>query len=174
MSIILKFSANESIISIAHLEREHFLIHTYETNYRNNKFWEELIAYFPLTHGPHRKRRLQKIFVAARTCLPRETNPQTLLWYDTDRMENDASNNPPVVAHVFVAAVTFLPSRCLATYTYRHKLMGGIYEVRRWDGLMCHHIHTKFHKIGSGIQKLISGGYTDIQTGRRTHKPDAV
>jgi hypothetical protein len=24
--------------------------------------------------------------------------------------------------------------------------MGGIYEVRRWDGLRCHHIRTKFHK----------------------------
>jgi hypothetical protein len=31
----------------------------------NKKFWEELIAYFPLIrHGPHRKQRLQQIFVA--------------------------------------------------------------------------------------------------------------
>jgi hypothetical protein len=35
----------------------------------NKKFWEELIAYFPLIrHGPHRKRRLQQLFVAAETC----------------------------------------------------------------------------------------------------------
>jgi hypothetical protein len=37
------------------------------------------------------------------------------LWYDTDRIENDASNNYPVVACLFVAAETCLPSHCLAT-----------------------------------------------------------
>jgi hypothetical protein len=55
-------------------------------------------------------------------------------------------------------AVTFLPSRCVAKiegYTYRHR-MGGIYEVRRWDGLRCHDIPS-FMKVGSGIQKLIRG-----------------
>jgi hypothetical protein len=38
-----------------------------------------------------------------------------------DRIENDASINPSIVVHVFVAAVTFLPG--LATiwgYTCRH------------------------------------------------------
>jgi hypothetical protein len=42
-------------------------------------------------------------------------------WYDTGRIENDASNNSYIIACVLV--VTFLPSRCLATigaYTYRH------------------------------------------------------
>jgi hypothetical protein len=48
----------------------------------NKKFWEELIAYFPI--------------------------------YDTGHIENDASNNSSIVACVFVTAVTFLPSRCLA------------------------------------------------------------
>jgi FlaG/FlaF family flagellin (archaellin) len=40
-----------------------------------------------------------------------------------DRIENDASNNSPIVACVLVAAVTFVLSRCLATierYPYRH------------------------------------------------------
>jgi hypothetical protein len=36
-------------------------------------------------------------------------------WYDTDRTENDASNNSFIVAYVFVATVMFLPSRCLVT-----------------------------------------------------------
>jgi hypothetical protein len=36
-------------------------------------------------------------------------------WYDTGHSENDASNNSSIVACVFVTAVTFLPSRCLAT-----------------------------------------------------------
>jgi hypothetical protein len=37
------------------------------------------------------------------------------LSYDTDRTENDVYNNSSIVAYVFVAAVTFLLSRCLAT-----------------------------------------------------------
>jgi hypothetical protein len=36
-------------------------------------------------------------------------------WYDTGHIENDASNNSSIVACVFVTAVTFLPSRRLAT-----------------------------------------------------------
>jgi hypothetical protein len=51
--------------------------------YKKNKFWEELIAYFPR--------------------------------YDTGHIENDASNSSSIVACVFVTAVTFLPSRYLAT-----------------------------------------------------------
>jgi hypothetical protein len=35
-------------------------------------------------------------------------------WYVTGRIENDASNNSSIVACVFVTAVTFLLSRCLA------------------------------------------------------------
>jgi hypothetical protein len=44
--------------------------------------------------------------------------------------------------------------------------MGGIYEVRRREGLRCHDIHTKFHGV-SGNQKLIGGGYTHKQHGDR-------
>jgi hypothetical protein len=36
-------------------------------------------------------------------------------WYDTGHIEHDAFNNSSVVTYVFVTAVTFLPSRCLAT-----------------------------------------------------------
>jgi hypothetical protein len=36
-------------------------------------------------------------------------------WYDTGHTENEASNNSSIVVCVFVTAVTFLPSRCLAT-----------------------------------------------------------
>jgi hypothetical protein len=39
-----------------------------------------------------------------------------------------------------------------------HKIMGGIYVIRHWDGLMCHDIHTILIKIVSGIRKLIGGG----------------
>jgi hypothetical protein len=52
-------------------------------------------------------------------------------WYDTGHIENDATNNSSTVACVFVTAVTFLPSRCLATiggiHIQTHRLMGGIF-----------------------------------------------
>jgi hypothetical protein len=41
--------------------------------------------------------------------------------YDTGHIENDASSNSSIVACVIVTAVTFLPSRCLAT-------IGGIHR----------------------------------------------
>jgi hypothetical protein len=79
------------------------------------------------------------------------------LWYDTDRIENDASNNS-IVARVFVAAVKSLPSRCLATiggYTYR--LMGGIFNSAVEMGSCAVIYVPSFIKIGSGVQKLTGG-----------------
>jgi hypothetical protein len=59
----------------------------------NKKFKEELIAYFPLH----------------------------VIWYDTDRIENTASNISSVVMWVFVASRMYLPSRCLATIGGTHR-----------------------------------------------------
>jgi hypothetical protein len=41
--------------------------------------------------------------------------------------------------------------------------MGGIYEVRRRDGLKCHNIHTKFHTDWFRHSKVDGGGggFTD-------------
>jgi hypothetical protein len=44
--------------------------------------------------------------------------------YDSGRIDNDVSNNSSIATCVFVTAVTFLPSHCLATvrgYFYRTK-----------------------------------------------------
>jgi hypothetical protein len=41
--------------------------------------------------------------------------------YDTGHIENDASNNSSIVTCVSVTAVTFLPSRCLATIRGIHR-----------------------------------------------------
>jgi hypothetical protein len=106
-------------------------------NQCNRKFWEELIASFPLIrHGPHIERRVQQLFYCC-LCICCHSN--------------------------------FIPSRWSATtggiHTETHRLMGHIYEVRRWDGLKCHDIHTNFTKIGSEIQKLMGGGiHTHTQT----------
>jgi hypothetical protein len=93
-------------------------------------------------------------------------------WYGTDHIENDSSNNSSI-ACVFATAVTFLPSRCLATkrgYTYRHTdWWEGFfnYVIEVGSGAVIH--VPSFIKIGSGIQKLIGGIHT--QTATRSHKP---
>jgi hypothetical protein len=87
---------------------------------------------------------------------------EVLERYDTDGIENDASNNSSIVPHVFVTAVKFLPSRCPATmgeYIYRH--------TDWWEGFMKHVVETgsgaiiyipSFIQIDSGIQKLMGRG----------------
>jgi hypothetical protein len=124
------------------------------------KFLEELIACFLLIrHVPHRKRHLQQFFVAARTSLPS-------CYLATIGGYTDPQAQPPTILLlllVFIDAGTCLPSGCLAMkggitlpslcltmigeiYIETHRLMGGIHEVRRWDGLRCYDIHTKFNK----------------------------
>jgi hypothetical protein len=125
----------------------------------NRKFWEELIAYFPLIrHGPHRKQFLQLFFVAAGTCLLSYclatiwgTQPDRLLWYD---IENNASNNYSLFL-VFVAAGMCLLSHCLAT-------VEGIHiQTDWWERFMKYVVEMgsvamiyipSFIKIGSCIQ----------------------
>jgi hypothetical protein len=84
--------------------------------------------------------------------------------------KNDASKSSPIVACVFVAALTSLPSRCLATiggYAYgTHGLMGWIYEVRRWHGPRWHDTHTKFRKDWFRHSN-VDVGYTGTQTWKR-------
>jgi hypothetical protein len=70
-------------------------------------------------------------------------------------------HNSPIAACVFVAAVTFLPNRCLATiggFTYRH--------TDWWEGFMKYGVEMgsgamvyipSLIKIGSGTQKLMGG-----------------
>jgi hypothetical protein len=139
----------------------------------NKKFWEELTIYF--------------------------------LWYGTDCIENNISNNslpscylaiigntqthrhmhPTVLLLLllFVVVGTCLPSHCLAMKwriyftellsgkdkrdTYTDKLMGGIYEVRCWDGLRCHDVPTKFctywfrHSKVNGVDSQTHGQHDD-------------
>jgi hypothetical protein len=90
----------------------------------NKKFWEELIEY------PH--------------------------WYDMDRIEIVVSNYSSIVACIRCCGNVFtepLSSNNMG-YTYRHRLIGGIYEVHHWDWLRCHDI-PRFTKVGWGVQKLI-------------------
>jgi hypothetical protein len=64
----------------------------------------------------------------------------------------------------FVAPGTCLASRCLATVRgdiKKHRLMGGIHVVRRYDGSGS----MIFIKTGSGIKKLMGGGI-HVQTHR--------
>jgi hypothetical protein len=106
------------------------------------KFWEELMAYFPLIrHGLHRKRRLQQYFVAAGMSLPNcyLTMQRGIHRLSFDKTQTGEKMTRPTILlllRVFVVAGTSLPicylvtmggfnlpSLCLATiggYTYRH------------------------------------------------------
>jgi hypothetical protein len=80
-----------------------------------------------------------------------------------DRIENDASNSSSILQCVFVAAVTFLPSPCLATvrmHIQTHRLMGGIYEVCHLDGVRWQDIHTRFNNNWFRHSKVDKVGYT--------------
>jgi uncharacterized membrane protein YozB (DUF420 family) len=76
-----------------------------------------------------------------------------------DRIENNTSNNSSIVACVFVAAVTFLPSRCLARKEGFMK-----YAVQICSRAMIYIYISSLIKIGSGVQKLIRG---DLQAHRQ-------
>jgi hypothetical protein len=117
------------------------------------------------------------------------TDPQTLVWYDTDRIK---TTHPTVLLlHVFVAAGMCLPSRCLRAmwvYTYRH--------TDWWEGFMKYVVELgsstitnipNFIKIGSDIQKLVGADthtdtrarahthtHTHTHTGRWSHKPTFI
>jgi hypothetical protein len=67
------------------------------------------------------------------------------------------------IQQFFAAAGTCLRSRCLATHTDR--LIGGIYETRRWDRLRCHDIRlvrALEHWYGGGIYTDSKGGLTGL------------
>jgi hypothetical protein len=82
-------------------------------------------------------------------------------WQDTDRIENNESNNYFIIACIISAAVTFLPSRSIPTtggYTYKH--------TDRWEGFMKYDVEMgsgamiyvpSFIKIGHSIQNLVEG-----------------
>jgi hypothetical protein len=91
-------------------------------------FWEELIACFPfIWHVSHRKRRVQQFFY----CCVRI------------RCRGNVFTQP-------------LPSNGKGIHIEIHRLMGDIYEVRRWDGSRCPDV-PGFIKLGSVIQKLVGG-----------------
>jgi hypothetical protein len=75
--------------------------------------------------------------------------------------KNDASNNSPIFACVFISAVSFLLNQRLTTrggYTCRHTDgQKGFtkYAVEMGSGAMIR--LPSFRKIGSDIQKLIKG-----------------
>jgi hypothetical protein len=100
-----------------------------------------------------------------KTDWPTNRRPQR----DSDRgIQRHTRPTIRLLLRVFVAVGMCLPNRCLAAIGGIHiqtrRLMGGIYEVRRWDGLSC---------LGLGSQKLIRGD-SQTQTVCRSHKPTFV
>jgi hypothetical protein len=57
-----------------------------------------------------------------------------------------------------------LPSKDRGIDIETHRLMGKIYEVRRWDGLRYHDIRTKFHKDRFRHSENNRGTYRDTDS----------
>jgi hypothetical protein len=89
--------------------------------------------------------------------LAQKQSPAFIL-FDTDRIENDTSNNSSFVVCICcrgnVSTELLLSNGMRDTHTETHRLMGGIYEVRRSDAMI---YISSFIKIGSAIQNLIAG-----------------
>jgi hypothetical protein len=113
-------------------------------------FWEELIAYFLLIRPNRKKRRLQQFFFAAGTFL--QCCYLATIGAYTDRPtdfplvrhgphKNDVSNNSFFVARIRCRG-NVLTGPLPTTDRETPRLMGGIYEVRRWAGLRYHHTVT--------------------------------
>jgi hypothetical protein len=79
-------------------------------------------------------------------------------WYDTGHIEKDASNNSSIVACVFVTAVTFIPSRCLAT-------IGGL-SPSRCLATIRGFLPSRFLATIEGINR-----HTHMHTATWSHKP---
>jgi hypothetical protein len=115
-----------------------------------------------MLHGPHRKQRCQQFFVAVGTCLPihclamigEYTDPQTLLWYDVDRIKNYASNSSCIACICCRGnGLLSLARICRDTHADTDWLKGFMYTIKMGSGTMIY--VPSFIKIGSGIQKLI-------------------
>jgi hypothetical protein len=109
---------------------------------------------------------------------------QVLGRTNSDRKETNASNSS-IVLFICIAAVTFLPNRCLATamyyiiilcIIYRHEELRESfikYAVEMDLGAMIwvYSYIPGFMKIGSAIQKLVGGwGFTITQE----HEGDCI
>jgi hypothetical protein len=80
------------------------------------------------------------------------------LSFDMTRTAQKTTLPTILLLCVFIASGTCLPSRCLATISgiqiYTHRLMGGIYEVRRCDGLRCHKDWLSFKSWWGGDRHI--------------------
>jgi hypothetical protein len=131
----------------------------------NKKFWEELIACSPLIrHVPHRKRRIQQFFVAAKY-LYRVVTEQQIHWLSSDKNgPHRKSCVQQTVTCIRCRGKVFtelLPSNDRRD-TQTHRLIGFMTYAGKMDSGAMIHI-PDFIKIGSDIQNITGGG-GDTQT----------
>jgi hypothetical protein len=108
-----KMSIKQTIVAKLLVKKIHLLVQSH----KNKKFWEDLIAYFPLIrYGPHIKRLQQFSYCCV-----------------SIRCSGNVFTEP-------------LPSKERGIHILTHSPTGGIYEVRHSGGLSCHDAHTTFRK----------------------------
>jgi hypothetical protein len=136
-----------------------------QTALLNKKFWEWLIAYFPLIwQGPHKK-RLQQFFISAGTRLQSHCHamiggytdtPKTLLsWHRLHRKQCIQQfffvSRIHCCRNVFTKMLPSNDSGDIRMDTQTNRFMK--YAIEIGSGAMIHILNII--KIGSGIQKLI-------------------
>jgi hypothetical protein len=97
----------------------------------------------------------------------KETGPQTLLWYDTDSIENDVSCTIACIRYHGNVSTEPLPSNEVRGYAYRHTQWWGRfmkYAVEMGSSNMMY--IPKLINIGSCFRKLTGVGYADSQAVR--------
>jgi hypothetical protein len=98
-------------------------------------------------------------------------------WYDTGHIENDASSNSSNFACVFVNAVTFLPSRCLATMRFLPSrflaTIGDFYRAVAWqrNGIFTERLPSNDKMTFTGLLHSNDREDTHTQTATWSHKP---
>jgi hypothetical protein len=113
--------------------------HWHKITCRSKKFWDNFKSLLSLIrHGPLRKWCVPQFYCCVCIRCRRQ--------FFTEKLPTNDKG--------------FSLSRCLASireYTYRHRLMRGIYEVWRWDGIRCHDVHTRFLKDWFRHSKVTAG-----------------
>jgi hypothetical protein len=132
-----------------------------------NKLWEKLIACFLLIRHMKYNKLWEKLIVCF--LLIRHTK-YNKLWEKLIASFLLIRHGKRRVQHLFYCCVCIrchgnvftepLPSNDRVIHIQRHRLTGGIYGVRRWNGLRCHYIHTKFHRVWFFYSK-VDDGHTD-------------
>lgn len=91
-----------------------------------------------------------------------------------DHIENNTSNNSSIVACAFVAAETYLPSRCLAMWRYTEKVISytSLYFLNKEIGLK--RVQYQCKSDSNILRWLLDRHFSQVLRGLETAKSEGV